>query len=229
MKRLAAILEFIFGCHHGPLSRVFTIGGRTYKVCCDCGKKFSYSLVNMRIERPISPLLIKGFSLRGFSLRGFSLRKSRSFSLIVLAAVLSAGIVRVAPTVAAAQVAGSTPGVAVGPQYDTTHVYVAAEDFDRFVVSLWFRDAGSLSVRGGAHGLPRHRHGCGDRCRSRQRRGCHRLSFQGSDRPGCHHPMARRLEYSALLAYHPVLAQTASDHSRKSRLCLGRPRGCVCG
>jgi hypothetical protein len=136
MKRLAAILEFIFGCHHGPLSRVFTIGGRTYKVCCDCGKKFSYSLVNMRIERPISPLLIKGFSLRGFSLRGFSLRKRRSFSLIVLAAVLSAGIVRVAPTVAAAQVAGSTPGVAVGPQYDTTHVYVAAEDFDRFVASV---------------------------------------------------------------------------------------------
>ena len=26
--------------------------------------------------------------------------------------------------------AGGTPAVAVGPQYDTTHVYVAARDFD---------------------------------------------------------------------------------------------------
>jgi hypothetical protein len=29
-----------------------------------------------------------------------------------------------------------TPGVAVGPQYDTTHVYVAPEDVDRFVQSF---------------------------------------------------------------------------------------------
>jgi predicted enzyme related to lactoylglutathione lyase len=29
-----------------------------------------------------------------------------------------------------------TPAVAVAPQYDTTHVYVAPEDFDRFVASL---------------------------------------------------------------------------------------------
>jgi hypothetical protein len=29
-----------------------------------------------------------------------------------------------------------TPGVAVGPQYDTTHVYVAPQDFDRLVASL---------------------------------------------------------------------------------------------
>src|SRR5258707_4524620 len=29
-----------------------------------------------------------------------------------------------------------TAGVAVGPQYDTTHVYVPAEDFDRFVASV---------------------------------------------------------------------------------------------
>src|SRR5882672_10920382 len=28
------------------------------------------------------------------------------------------------------------PGVAVGPQYDTTHVYVLAADFDRFVASI---------------------------------------------------------------------------------------------
>ena len=29
-----------------------------------------------------------------------------------------------------------TPNVAVGPQYDTTHVYVTPEDFDRFVASV---------------------------------------------------------------------------------------------
>src|SRR5258705_12091347 len=29
-----------------------------------------------------------------------------------------------------------TAGVAVGPQYDTTHVYVPAADFDRFVASF---------------------------------------------------------------------------------------------
>src|ERR1700692_4084029 len=31
---------------------------------------------------------------------------------------------------------GATPEIAVGPQYDTTHVYVAPQDFDRFVASL---------------------------------------------------------------------------------------------
>jgi hypothetical protein len=30
----------------------------------------------------------------------------------------------------------TTPDVAVGPQYDTAHVYVAPEDFDRFVASV---------------------------------------------------------------------------------------------
>ncbi len=32
--------------------------------------------------------------------------------------------------------ATEAPNVAVGPQYDTTHVYVRPEDFDRFVASL---------------------------------------------------------------------------------------------
>ena len=36
----------------------------------------------------------------------------------------------------AAHAAAATPEVAVGPQYDTTHVYVAPEAFDRFVASL---------------------------------------------------------------------------------------------
>ena len=51
MERLMSTLDFLFGCHHSHLSRVFTIGGRTYRVCCDCGAKFKYSLASMCMER----------------------------------------------------------------------------------------------------------------------------------------------------------------------------------
>lgn len=44
--------------------------------------------------------------------------------------------------------ATSTPNVAVGPQYDTTHVYVAPEDFDRFVASLVATFGGTTSKQG---------------------------------------------------------------------------------
>jgi len=45
------LLEFLFGCHHSTLSRVFTIGRRTYRVCCECGAEFDYSLENMAMKR----------------------------------------------------------------------------------------------------------------------------------------------------------------------------------
>src|ERR1700749_4610318 len=45
--------------------------------------------------------------------------------------------------------AQTTPGnganVAVAPQYDTTHVYVAPEDFDRFVASFLATFGGTTS------------------------------------------------------------------------------------
>jgi len=44
--------------------------------------------------------------------------------------------------------AATSPSVAVGPQYDTTHVYVAPEDFDRFVASLLATFGGTKSKRG---------------------------------------------------------------------------------
>ena len=47
MAILLAILDFLFGCHHVHLSRVFTLQGETYRVCCDCGTKFAYSLKTM--------------------------------------------------------------------------------------------------------------------------------------------------------------------------------------
>ncbi len=53
MERLLAGLDVLFGCHHGPLSRVFMIGGQTYQVCCDCGAEFKYSLAKMSTERRI--------------------------------------------------------------------------------------------------------------------------------------------------------------------------------
>src|SRR6202166_1457963 len=41
-----------------------------------------------------------------------------------------------------------TAGVAVGPQYDTTHVYVAPQDFDRFVASLIATFGGAATKQG---------------------------------------------------------------------------------
>jgi hypothetical protein len=46
---LASVLELAFGCHHRKLSRVFTIDGHSYKVCCDCGANFDYSLRTMSV------------------------------------------------------------------------------------------------------------------------------------------------------------------------------------
>lgn len=44
--------------------------------------------------------------------------------------------------------AAPAPAVAVSPQYDTTHVYVAPEDFDRFTDSLVATFGGSKSPQG---------------------------------------------------------------------------------
>jgi hypothetical protein len=44
--------------------------------------------------------------------------------------------------------AASARDIGVGPQYDTTHVYVAPEDFDRFVASLLATLGGTTSKQG---------------------------------------------------------------------------------
>jgi predicted enzyme related to lactoylglutathione lyase len=44
--------------------------------------------------------------------------------------------------------AAESASVAVGPQFDTTHVYVAPEDFDRFVASLVATFGGTMSKQG---------------------------------------------------------------------------------
>src|SRR3989449_4324126 len=48
----------------------------------------------------------------------------------------------------------SSPAMAVGPQYDTTHVYVGPEDFDRFVTSFLATFGGSTSKPGVATVTP---------------------------------------------------------------------------
>ncbi len=44
--------------------------------------------------------------------------------------------------------AQSSPAVAVGPQYDSTHVYVVPDDFDRFVASFIATFGGTTSKEG---------------------------------------------------------------------------------
>jgi hypothetical protein len=51
-------------------------------------------------------------------------------------------------TPVAAQTTAALPDVAVGPQYDTTHVYVAPEQFDRLVSSLLATFGGTATKQG---------------------------------------------------------------------------------
>ena len=72
MSKIRIAFDFVFGCHHAAnLSRVFTIGGQSYRVCCACGAKFSYSLETMSIvnrkpnRRPLGK--IQCLPLRGLA------------------------------------------------------------------------------------------------------------------------------------------------------------------
>ncbi|MFP5259435.1 MAG: glyoxalase [Acidobacteriota bacterium] len=68
--------------------------------------------------------------------------------MIVLLSFLSAYAAEGSPAVAPGR------GVAVGPQYDTTHVYVAPGDFDAFVNSFTATFGGQPSKRGETNVLP---------------------------------------------------------------------------
>ena len=80
------------------------------------------------------------------------MRITRSFGVIAIAIFLSTGSARLFPAgstaLAVAEAATVTPNVTVEPQYDTTHVYVAPEDFDRFVASLVATFGGTTSKQG---------------------------------------------------------------------------------
>ena len=66
---------------------------------------------------------------------------------LVLILGLAVGSLHVSAFAQSTQTAESV-SVAVGPQYDTTHVYVAPEDFDRFVASLVATFGGTTSKQG---------------------------------------------------------------------------------
>ncbi|MDB5788549.1 glyoxalase [Caballeronia mineralivorans] len=82
---------------------------------------------------------------------------SRIFLATSLAAVLLGSLSAAQPVLAAAElvesasdvstIRGATPNVAVGPQYDTTHVYVASENLDAFVNSIIATFGGKASQR----------------------------------------------------------------------------------
>jgi hypothetical protein len=63
---LEIIFEWIFGCHHRHLSRVFTIDRQTYKVCFACGTKLRYSWRTMSLLKMETPptlrSLVTGFT-----------------------------------------------------------------------------------------------------------------------------------------------------------------------
>jgi len=61
---IAKLLNLLFGCHHHNLSRVFTIHKRTYKVCCDCGAEFDYSMAAMSISRRPARLSALGITTK---------------------------------------------------------------------------------------------------------------------------------------------------------------------
>jgi hypothetical protein len=69
---------------------------------------------------------------------------NRSIAAVV-AIFLAGASISVTEPILLAQSAAKSPAVAVGPQYDTTHVYVAPEDFDRFVASWTATFGGSTS------------------------------------------------------------------------------------
>lgn len=80
--------------------------------------------------------------------RKIPMRMTRAFFVAALTVVLTVGTVLVSigqTTTAAAAHSTAIRSVAVGPQYDTAHVYVAPEDFDHLVQSLLATFGGTTS------------------------------------------------------------------------------------
>src|SRR6202451_1063016 len=71
-----------------------------------------------------------------------------SIAAAVVAIFLAGASISVTEPILLAQSAAKSPSVAVGAQYDTTHVYVAPEDFDRFVASLIATFGGTATKQG---------------------------------------------------------------------------------
>jgi hypothetical protein len=75
-----------------------------------------------------------------------------SFTILLVAGCASAALCQSAETTERA--ISATPDVAVGPQYDSTHVYIAPEDFDHFVSSVLATFGGTTSKKVVTHVTP---------------------------------------------------------------------------
>jgi predicted enzyme related to lactoylglutathione lyase len=62
--------------------------------------------------------------------------------------IIALASISIMPLAARAASSSAAPNVAVGPQYDTTHIYVAVGDFDRFVDSVIATFGGTKSQQG---------------------------------------------------------------------------------
>jgi predicted enzyme related to lactoylglutathione lyase len=85
------------------------------------------------------------------------MRLNKIFGARAIAILLTLGVASEATyvrTSAHSAPAAETVNVAVGPQYDTTHVYVAPQDFDRFVASVIATFGGTLAQAGVATVTP---------------------------------------------------------------------------
>jgi len=71
----------------------------------------------------------------------------RRIKLLLRAAAVAAAVVAVTAPGALAQSAARGPDVALGAQYDSTHVYVDAADFDRFVTAIAATFGGTASKK----------------------------------------------------------------------------------
>ena len=79
------------------------------------------------------------------------MRENRIFSITALTVFLTVGSARFSigqQTTPIVADTAATRNLAVGPQYDTTHVYVAPEVFDRFVASLLATFGGTTTKQG---------------------------------------------------------------------------------
>src|SRR6516225_5954987 len=76
------------------------------------------------------------------------MRTARWLVMVTVAVLVSGGVAGLYRLQGASTPAATTPKIAVAPQYDTAHVYVAPEDFDRFVASLVATFGGSTTKQG---------------------------------------------------------------------------------
>jgi hypothetical protein len=76
------------------------------------------------------------------------MRTARWLAMVAIVVLASGGTAGLYRLKGASTPGAPTPNVAVAPQYDTAHVYVAPEDFDRFVASLVATFGGATTKQG---------------------------------------------------------------------------------